>query len=247
MQTGNKQFSPGLWPTVATLCVLPLLLYLGFWQLERAEQKSAALQHKLQRSNEAPLLSLEANTGIDSLLWRKARLSGVFDQAHIFLLDNQVVNGQAGYFVYTPFELANHNTVLVNRGWIKAEADRSSVPMLRTPPGRSVVSGLIKAPPATGILLAENTDEALAVGLYRLQHIDPAEMNEKYQLTLLPYVVRLDAESKAGYVRKWRQADSGEAKHLGYAFQWFAMAGALLIIFLLVNLKKKTDGNNSST
>ena len=36
MRFGNYKFSPGLWPTLATLLLLPLLTGLGIWQLERA-------------------------------------------------------------------------------------------------------------------------------------------------------------------------------------------------------------------
>ena len=34
------KFRPGLWPTVATLILLALFVRLGFWQLDRADQKA---------------------------------------------------------------------------------------------------------------------------------------------------------------------------------------------------------------
>ncbi len=238
MQLGRWQFSPGLWPTIATLSILPVLLSLGVWQLNRAEQKAVLFQRMLQRIDETPVESLEANMNIDSLLWRKAYLTGRFSKSPAFLLDNQVLKGQAGYFVYSLFRLDNDNVVLVNRGWIMATASRKDIPALDNPQGRLEIQGTIKAPPATGKLLAENTDEKLAPGLYRLQHINLKEIESNYHIALLPYVVRLTAESPAGFRREWRQPGSGREKHLGYAFQWFAMAGTLLLIFLIVNLKK---------
>lgn len=36
----------------------------------------------------------------------------------------------------------------------------------------------------------------------------------------------------------WRAAASGPEKHFGYAFQWFAMAAALTVIFVVVNLSR---------
>lgn len=181
-----------------------------------------------------------------TLLWRRVELSGRFSDATTFLLDNQVFKSRPGYFVYSLFELDNNTKVLVNRGWIKAEASREDIPKLDIPQERLSITGTIKAAPATGMLLAENTEEELAPGLYRLQYINPEKMNSQYRMTLLPYIVRLDAESPAGYAREWRQPGSGKEKHLGYAFQWFAMASALLIIFVAVNLKKRSD-NNSET
>lgn len=240
MRLGSRQFSPGLWPTMATFSILPLLLYLGFWQLDRAEQKTALHQHYAQRSNEAPVESIGPNIDIVDLLWRRAVLSGSFNQDYTFLLDNQVLNRQPGYYVYSLFKTDIDTTLLVNRGWIRAGTDRWDVPGLATPGGRLKLSGVIKPAPATGWLLAKNTDEKLEDGLYRLQQISPEEISRKYQLTLPSYVLRLDAESTAGYVRDWQQPASGKEKHLGYAFQWFAMASALLIIFLTVNLKKSS-------
>lgn len=240
MQLGNRQFFPGLWPTLATLSILPLLLYLGFWQLDRAQQKTALHQHYLQRSNEPPIKSIEANMDISGLLWRKAILAGSFSNKHTFLLDNQVLNMQPGYYVFSPFEIDNGITLLVNRGWIRAGVDRSETPMLDTPGGRLTLSGVIKAPPVTGWLLAEDTEEELGQGLFRLQHISPEDIGSRYQLTLTPYILRLDEGSAAGYERDWQQPGSGREKHLGYAFQWFAMASALLLIFLVVNLKKES-------
>jgi surfeit locus 1 family protein len=246
MLIGNKQFSPGLWPTIITMSLLPLLLSLGFWQLDRAEQKSSLLEQNLQRSNEIPVKRLEPDMDINSLIWRKTVLTGRFRHSPVFLLDNQVLKGQTGYLVYSLFDLQNKHTVLVNRGWIKARATRDDIPLVDTPQESLEITGTIKTSPATGILLAENTDEDLGQELYRLQNISPEKLVSHYKVTILPYIVRLDMNSAAGYIRDWRQPGSGREKHLGYAFQWFAMASALLIIFLAVNLKKNVDTSNET-
>lgn len=226
---------------VLTAIFSVLFVFLGLWQLDRAEQKTAVLQKVLERSRIAPLESLDSNTNIDSLIWRKAVLAGSFVPTHTFLLDNQVVKGMTGYFAYSPFVLDSNITVLVNRGWLKAGARRDQIPQFITPQGRLQISGKIKAPPKTGRLLAENTDEIVSAKVYRLQHLDPEKLNKKYGLKLLPYVIRLDSESPAGFERAWTEPASGKEKHLGYAFQWFAMTAALLIIFITVNLNKANE------
>ena len=246
MQIGSRQFSPGLWPTIVTLSLLPLLVYLGLWQLDRAEQKSNLLEQKLQRSYEAPITSLLQGMDSDSLLWRKAVLSGEFKHSPVFLLDNQVLKNEVGYFVYSLFEIKNGNIVLVNRGWTKAGLTRDVIPVITVPQYITEITGIIAAAPFSGIALAENTDENLGNGLYRLQHIDPEKLNAKYELKLLPHIIKLEPESKGGFVRDWRLPGSGKEKNLGYAFQWFAMASALLIIFLAVNLKKTVEDIDGS-
>jgi surfeit locus 1 family protein len=46
-----------------------------------------------------------------------------------------------------------------------------------------------------------------------------------------------------GLVRKWARPDSGSAKNWGYAFQWFAMALAVLIIYLVLSVKRERSKN----
>jgi len=246
MQLGSFQFTPGLWPTLATISILPILLALGFWQLDRAEQKSVLHQTYLQRNIEVPVTSFKTEPEVGSLLWRRASLTGQYNHNLTFLLDNQVLNHTAGYYVFAVFELQNKMRVLVNRGWLAANPDRKITPEIDYPKNTLNINGVIKHVPATGILLAENTEENLENNLFRLQQIDVDDINAKHNLNLVPFIIRLDKESVSGYIREWRQPGSGKEKHLGYAFQWFAMSAALLIIFLSVNLKKSTNDNGKN-
>ena len=47
-------FRPGIAPTLTVLALLPLLLFLGFWQLGRAEQKRVLLDNYAERQMAAP-------------------------------------------------------------------------------------------------------------------------------------------------------------------------------------------------
>jgi len=46
-------FRPGLLPTLLVLAMLPVLVWLGFWQLERGEHKPVSRPHRWRhtRSN----------------------------------------------------------------------------------------------------------------------------------------------------------------------------------------------------
>jgi surfeit locus 1 family protein len=246
MRIRSFQFNPGLWPTLATISILPILLVLGFWQLDRAEQKSVLQEIYLQRTIEVPVIDFKSAVDVDSLLWRNTSLTGQFNHKYTFLLDNQVLNHRPGYYIFAVFELQNKIQVLVNRGWLAANPDRKITPEVDNPRNTVNINGVIKLVPATGILLAENTEEDLGENLFRLQQINVDDINAKHNLNLMPFVVRLDKSSVSGYIREWRQPGSGKEKHLGYAFQWFAMSAALLIIFLSVNLKKNTNDNGKN-
>ena len=66
-------------------------------------------------------------------------------------------------------------------------------------------------------------------------------------LTLQPLLILQQDDVKDGLVRQWERPDSGAAKNLGYAFQWFAMALAVFIIYSVLSIKRvKPDQPNST-
>lgn len=235
-------FKPRLIPTLAVIILFPSLLALGFWQIDRADQKVARYT-KFQERRKLPPLDL--NSAAPSLkdpadaLWRRVTLQGIYDGTH-YLLDNQILNGDAGYYVYTPFRLVPGETrVLVNRGWVPIGADRSQVPRLPTPSGMLRLTGVIKTPPPPNMLLSRDIWEDLGGGVARVQDIDMTALAKHAGHALLPFVVRLGPASATGFARHWVDPGSGKEMHLGYAFQWFLLSAVLIVIYLAVNLKKK--------
>jgi len=97
---------------------------------------------------------------------------------------------------------------------------------------------VIKGMPSTGITLKDLPPEKMMDGIYRVHRIDITILSGLLGQDLFDTILRLEPDSDHGYVRKWPVPGFGEAKHLGYAFQWFAMALALLVIYLVVNVKK---------
>jgi len=57
----------------------------------------------------------------------------------------------------------------------------------------------------------------------------------------LPRIVLLDPSEPDGYEREWSArynfSEFGPERHTAYAVQWFGMALALLVIYVVVNLK----------
>jgi surfeit locus 1 family protein len=240
MRAKNWEFHPKAVPTLAAAALCAVLLSLGFWQLERADQKAALHEVFLERSSAPPVDlgdSAAAATDAEGMIWRRARLHGRYDPDVIYLLDNQVHAGQAGYLVYTSFLLDGADRrVLVSRGWIAAGPDRTHAPVVQTPSGALVLEGLAKPPPRT-LVLGETPPEVLTPGALRVQQIDTQAIGAAQHWQLLPYEVRLDAP-EPGFVRDWSAPGSGRERHLGYAFQWFALAAVLLGAWLLVNFRR---------
>ncbi len=239
---GNWCFSPRLLTSILTLVFMYLFVSLGFWQLDRAEQKTGLFADFENRQVSDELdFNLAINNQLDkeALIWRRIEAVGEFIEQYQILLDNQVENTHAGYFIYTPFKLDKSDSiVLVNRGWLLADKDRKVSPELVESSGKVMINGVVKEVPKTGLLLKEMPPEKMNSTNYRVQRIDIKELEELTKLKLLPYIFRLESESEHGYIRKWRLPGSGESVHHGYAFQWFAFAVALMVIYLLLNVKR---------
>lgn len=224
------------------MVLICLFVYLGLWQLDRAEQKKILYaEFQNRQSSEAMDLNLEKNHKLnkEAVIWRKTEAKGKFLDQYQILLDNQVEDTHAGYFVYTPFKLdRSNNIVLVNRGWLLADADRTVAPDLVLTDSIVKIIGVLKEAPNTGLLLQETPPEKMEENIYRVQRISLEEIEDLTKEKLLPYIIRLEPESEHGYTRNWRLPGSGENKNYGYAFQWFTFAVVLLIIYLVLNIKK---------
>ena len=57
--------------------------------------------------------------------------------------------------------------------------------------------------------------------------------------TLLDGVLELSPAQPDGFIRQTRYRGLSPEKHLGYAVQWFALGLTALILFLVLNFKKK--------
>ena len=173
---GNRCFSPKLLTSFLALLFLSLFISLGFWQLDRAEYKRNLYSDFESRQSAAAInLDQEKTNKLDKkeLIWRHVNASGEFLEQYQILLDNQVYDTKAGYFVYTPFQLANSNKiVLVNRGWLLANSDRSISPDYVLTSGLVNIEGVAKETPKTGLLLKDLPPEKVNENTYRVQRID---------------------------------------------------------------------------
>lgn len=237
MRLGSMHFRPGRWPTIITLVVFGILLSLGFWQLDRADQKRALLAEYQAGATTTALLKLDANLrSVEGLQFQSASVTGRFDGAHQFLLDNRTHKGIAGYEVLTPLKLAGAQTgVLVNRGWIPIGAGREQLPTAPVDDNRRTVIGRIKGVSLKGFSLG--AEQPRSGWPYRILRVDPARLAGELGYPLLPLVLLLDPGEPDGYVREWHPLTFGPERNVGYAVQWFSLAATLMIIYLAVNLK----------
>jgi surfeit locus 1 family protein len=236
MRAGRLEFSPGRWPTLITILFLGILVSLGFWQLDRAEQKHVLLgQYRGDGSSTRLRLDPGMPASVD-LQYQYATASGYYDARRQFLLDNRIYDGRVGYHVLTPFILDDSSgvAVLVNRGWIPLVGGREQLPDLPLDTGQRDLLARIRIP-SKAFTLGE---EEVRIGWpYRIQQIDTHQLAGELGYPLLPFVMLLDDTQEDGFVRDWRPVTFGPERNVGYAVQWFGLALALLILYLAANIR----------
>lgn len=231
----SNRFSRGFWLVLlAAMVTVSVTASLGFWQLRRAALKEQ-IQADIQAQESAERLYNADVKAVDTLVpWmhRRAQLSGSWVPQATVYLDNRQMNGRQGFYVVTPFQLANDGRwVLVQRGWTPRDfLDRTRVPQVPTPTGVITLSGRIAASPGKVYALGEAD-----VGLVR-QNLDvPAFAREHTAQILNGSLVQLapvpDTPSD-GLLRNWPQIASDVHKHHGYAFQWFGLCALILILYV---------------
>jgi surfeit locus 1 family protein len=64
---------------------------------------------------------------------------------------------------------------------------------------------------------------------------------KKDKLFVEGIVFRLNSDNKFGFKRDWKIVFMDSTKHLGYAFQWFSMALAFLILIIIFFVRMKNE------
>lgn len=218
-----------LWGGLLLLVLLPLFSALGMWQLRKAEDKFARQADFEARSRGMPAAMPKEPVNAAALRFRRFVLRGEYDGERQFLVDNRVQAGRAGYHVVTPLRLEGSPLrVLVNRGWVPANARREQLPEVPPPAGPVEISGVAVVPPARFFTLGE---EGAAPGKV-WQNLDLQRFRAAAGYPLQPVVIELDPASPGGYLRDWPRQDENAERNLGYAVQWFGGALAAFGIWL---------------
>lgn len=233
-----KRFELRLWWGVLTLLLVVLFVHLGRWQYQKAQvliaRQQAFLSHDIvQFPHWLPTKELKA--------WqnRKVKVRGHYEPQYQFLLDNQVMEDRAGYHVLTPFKISNSEQyILINRGWVEAQATHSVLPTVDVPSDNISLEGWIKLPSRKIFTLEHKLANPVWHRVW--QSLDMDEYIKLVPFPVVPAVILLDANSSAGggFVRHWEAPQERIVMHLGYAYQWFGFAVSSLLIYLYSSIKR---------
>jgi surfeit locus 1 family protein len=223
-------------PAIGAACALALLLYLGFWQLGKAERLSAELTQRSERATLGPFAI--DSTLVDPRLLQGARVSvrGRFEPQDQFFVDNRQENGKPGVYVVTPFKIEGSDTrILVNRGWAGWGQGRQVLPPVPVVDGVVEVNGLADVPSSKNFFLMPEHEQSLPRLWSRL---DIKRFTAEHNYPVQPMVVlQTDTVRHDGLVRNWQPPEDRVAKHQSYAYQWFSMALALLVFCVVTSVR----------
>lgn len=234
--TSDFQWQPNWKILIFAGLFLPLTISLGFWQLDRADQKKQILAAQIAQQQLPPISTDQWREDKNNHL-RRVVLQVSLNADRYLLLANRIMDGQVGYEVISLGYLTSglSGPVLINRGWVPASLDRSELPLIQTPEEQQIVTGYYYCPEANSMIRqSTDYDGSWPAILYDL---DDSAMQQIFDAAERPLAceIRIDETSPLSFNARWEIVNQTEAKHLGYAVQWFLMAFALIILALFSN------------
>jgi surfeit locus 1 family protein len=137
----------------------------------------------------------------------------------------------------TPLKIDGSDTrILINRGWVGWSHGRQVMPIVPTPEGKVQIHGLAFVPSTKKFfLMSEPTDDDSKLW----ERLDLVRFEKRVGHPLQPVVLLQNGDDAAdGLLRHWPPPENKVVMHRGYAFQWFGMAVALLVFFLVASRRK---------
>ena len=236
MTGARKTFRPPLWGIVGLIISASICIAAGIWQLDRAEQKREIFDAFGTGSGAPVRNQLVTNEAADEAKYQRFFIHGRYDGEHQILIDNMMFDGRNGYQILTPL-LTGDEAILINRGWVPANPDRSILPDIAVDDGPRQITGRLSRLPRPGLRLDPVKIIAESAWPRRLLFPQAPELITQFGYVVYDYQLLLDPDMPDGFVRDWSPKLMSPEKHLAYAIQWFFLALTVAAIFCIVNWK----------
>lgn len=232
--TARRRFRPGWGLSAAALVGVAVLLSLGTWQIERMHWKRALIAERAARLGAPPLVLPASVADPQSFDFRRVQATGRFLNDRELYLANRVRGGQPGYHVMTPLLRADGSAVLVNRGWVPIDR---KLPQSRAEgliEGQASITGTARLPAPPGIFTPKNQEE----GNFWFSADLPAMARAAKLANTLPVLIEAGPAPNPGGLPIGGFSDAAlPDNHLQYALTWYALAIALVVIYVLRSMK----------
>ena len=235
--------------SIIFLICISLFLALGFWQLDRANEKEQIIKLYEKRQLAEPVnLVIFPKNNIANTFYKNYKIKGKYLNK-TFLLDNKIKNKKPGFNVLSLFKVAkNGEIILVDRGWILMEGARQDIEenykfLNNQEIDKNVqeINGYIYPREKSYTIGEISTNESWPRLLQAINFNEIKNTIKEKELLIPDIVFRLNSKEKFGFDRSWNIVYMTASKHLGYAFQWFSLAIALTVLTILFFVRKKDE------
>jgi surfeit locus 1 family protein len=227
---------------IATLIGLAVLISLGTWQVKRLAWKEGLIAEIETRMKSAPepLAAIEerfkAEGDVD---YFPVSAAGTFAGGHeqYFLSTH---DGQSGWNVYAPLQLADGRALMLNRGFVPYELRDPAKRPGSQPDGVQTITGLARNPLAAKPSSITPDNDAKSNTWYWKDLNSMAANAGVAPGRLLPFFVDDWSERSALPVTR-TTIISLPNNHLQYAFTWFGLAAALAGVWGVMVFRRKSE------
>jgi len=223
-----------------------LTVFLGFWQLDRAQQKESLLARAVSTD------VLPVSQWSSAVNGQLVNLTGRYLTRFQFLVDNKPFEGRAGYDLIVPFSASSGDGDVifwVNLGWKKASENRAILTRTSLPIESLSILARVYIPEKSAFRLSDK-QFANSGWPKRVQYFDQGFFAGSVGLSVSDlrsdFELRLEDRQPGLQVRRWLPSLlMSPAKHVAYAVQWFLLAFALivLVVVFLVRYFKESVNN----
>ncbi|WP_298821002.1 SURF1 family protein [Chloroflexus sp.] len=216
------------------LVILTTLITLGFWQLDRLEQRRVANAARLAALAQ-PAIPLTSNTDPASVIGRRVIVSGTFrNEESVVLRGRRSDSGVDGVHLLTPLQLEGSDyAVLIDRGWIPSAQGATTAFAVTRP---VTIEGIARTPQLRPDSLLAGRDLPLP-GETRINawlRVDVPAIQQQVGTKLLPLFIEQLPDGSASLPRPPDPYRIDEGPHLSYALQWFTFAAIVGIGYILL-------------
>lgn len=223
-------------PFIATLLVVAIGMALGNWQQRRAGEKEFLARQQASYAEMPPVDASAVALDNPPEVLRRVVAEGEFIAGWPLYVDNRPHDGKAGFYLLMPFRLAGRDAVvLVLRGWFARDPfDRAKIPDIPVPQGRIRIEGRVRDVIARTMPMGEPPPlQPQAI----VQNVGIPALRAASGLPLQNFIIEQTSDTPDMLVRDWPAPSAGIDKHRGYAFQWYALAAAAFIFFLVTGFR----------
>jgi len=231
-------FRPLIIPTILTLIMLPILITLGVWQLQRLEWKEDLIAKVAARQNLDPVpldRALDEAEDLDALDYRPVTVTGFYDherELHVFAYRSEL---GVGYWIFTPLVRDDGTMVLVNRGFVPERLKSAVQRPESLTEGTVTVEGLARLYEEPGLVPPADDPE---------DNVYFTRIRERFLFALgLPDLAPVYVEAAAGqgeslYPKGGQTQIDFPNNHFSYALTWFGFAVILVAVYLMFHLQQ---------